>query len=64
MNDNFWAAARAPNRVDINSAIEKIGLESAGAYSWLHKINPKHWSLHAFDHNVKCDHVTNNMTES
>lgn len=44
--------------------MEKIRQKNVGAYNWLHKINPNHWLLYAFDHNAKCDCVTNNMTES
>ncbi|KAL5798691.1 hypothetical protein ACOSQ2_003511 [Xanthoceras sorbifolium] len=29
------------------------------ARTWLDKINPIHWSRHAFDQSIKCDHVTN-----
>ncbi|KAL5750593.1 hypothetical protein ACOSP7_025196 [Xanthoceras sorbifolium] len=34
------------------------------AKTWLDKIDLIHWSRHAFDQSIKCDHVTNNMTES
>ena len=27
-------------------------------------LNPKHWLVHAFDKFIKCDHTTNNITES
>lgn len=63
VRDNFWAIARAPNKVDFNATMDKIRQASVDAYDWLKKINPKHWSLHVFDHNAKCDHVTNNITE-
>ena len=36
----------------------------ADAFDWLRKINLKYWSVHGFDKSVKCDHITNNMTES
>ena len=36
----------------------------ANAFYWQRKINPKYWSFHAFDKSVKCNHTTNNMTES
>ncbi|KAK2658141.1 hypothetical protein Ddye_011193 [Dipteronia dyeriana] len=41
-----------------------IGTVSADAKAWLEEIEPKHWSRHAFDPNIKCDHVANNMTEA
>ena len=34
------------------------------AFNWLRKIKPKYWLVDAFDKLVKCDHTTNNMTES
>ncbi|KAK3190002.1 hypothetical protein Dsin_029563 [Dipteronia sinensis] len=37
---------------------------SMDARLWLNKIKTKHWSRHAFDPSIKCDHVTNNMTKS
>ena len=36
----------------------------AEVHSWLRKINPKYWSIHAFDKLLKCDYTTNNMTGS
>lgn len=34
------------------------------AYNYLHRIDAKHWSRHAFNEMVKNEHVTNNCTES
>lgn len=34
------------------------------AFEHLRKLNPKYWSVHAFDKFIKCDHTTNNVIES
>ncbi|KAL5734567.1 hypothetical protein ACOSP7_032428 [Xanthoceras sorbifolium] len=44
--------------------IKKFFSTNKDARIWLDKIDPAYWSKHAFDSSVKCDHVTNNMTES
>ncbi|KAK1559830.1 hypothetical protein Q3G72_018876 [Acer saccharum] len=41
-----------------------IGSIDVKARAWLEEIEPRHWSRHAFDPSIKCDHVTNNMTEA
>ncbi|KAL5852010.1 hypothetical protein ACOSQ3_007128 [Xanthoceras sorbifolium] len=44
--------------------MEEIEKVNKDAKIWLEQIQPHHWSRHAFDPSIKCDHVTNNMTES
>ena len=41
-----------------------IGSIDVKARAWLEEIEPRHWSRHAFDPSIKCDHVTNNMTKA
>ncbi|TXG60107.1 hypothetical protein EZV62_014680 [Acer yangbiense] len=45
-------------------AMDEIGVINLAAQSWLQEIEPKHWSRYAFDHVIRCDHVTNNMTKA
>ncbi|KAK2645117.1 hypothetical protein Ddye_020312 [Dipteronia dyeriana] len=44
--------------------MDEIGAINPAAKSWLQEIKPKHWSRYAYDHVIRCDHVTNNMTEA
>ncbi|KAK1577818.1 hypothetical protein Q3G72_025104 [Acer saccharum] len=44
--------------------MEEIGIINPAAKKWLEEINPQHWSRFAYDHIIRCDHVTNNMTEA
>ena len=61
---NFWKAVKSPNQWDWNEAMGEIKKENILAYNWLME-KPLHlWTRHAFDVDVKSDHVTNNMTES
>ncbi|KAL5766317.1 hypothetical protein ACOSP7_016934 [Xanthoceras sorbifolium] len=60
----FWMCSRSSNLFEFNDAMTEIGRVNIDAITWLDKINPIHWSRHAFDLSIKCDHVTNNMTES
>lgn len=59
----FQAASKATRVREFNELIRKINLESDGAYDYLKGIEPSIQSRHAFDNDVKVDHVTN-MTKS
>ncbi|KAJ4702229.1 MuDR family transposase [Melia azedarach] len=63
----FWAAARAYTQREWKDNMESIKTiinGSHGAFDYLVKVNPSEWARHTFEPHVKCDHVTNNMTES
>ncbi|TXG57121.1 hypothetical protein EZV62_018434 [Acer yangbiense] len=60
----FWKASKAYDVNEFNSIMANIRDVSMDARLWLNEIEAKHWSRHAFDPSIKCDHVTNNMTES
>ncbi|KAL0354010.1 UNVERIFIED_CONTAM: hypothetical protein Sangu_0982300 [Sesamum angustifolium] len=60
----FWQAARSYNAAGFNFALHKIKELKPAAYEWLLKIPAELWSRHAFDHRLKNDHVTNNLSES
>ena len=49
---------------DFKEAMDEIGDINSAAKSWLQETEPKHWSRYAYDQTIKCDHVTNNMTEA
>ncbi|KAL5843669.1 hypothetical protein ACOSQ4_009627 [Xanthoceras sorbifolium] len=60
----FWKASRSSDVYNFRVAMTEIGNINKEARVWLEKIEPKYWSRHLFDCVIKCDHVTNNMTES
>ncbi|KAK1576311.1 hypothetical protein Q3G72_012828 [Acer saccharum] len=60
----FWKASRSSNVFDFKAALNDIGQIQPGAKEWLAKIEPHLWSRFAFDTVIRCDHVTNNMTEA
>ncbi|KAL5758424.1 hypothetical protein ACOSP7_021035 [Xanthoceras sorbifolium] len=60
----FWKCSRSNNLFEFNDAMAEIRRVDMNAKTWLNKIDPIHWFRHAFDQSIKCDHVTNNMTES
>ncbi|TXG53428.1 hypothetical protein EZV62_022597 [Acer yangbiense] len=43
---------------------KEISIINPAAKKWLEEIDPQHWSRFAYDHVIRCDHVTNNMTEA
>ena len=49
---------------DFKAALNDIGQIQPAAKEWLAKIEPHLWSRFAFDAVIRCDHVTNNMTEA
>ncbi|TXG56923.1 hypothetical protein EZV62_018236 [Acer yangbiense] len=64
LKDLFWEASRAYDVHVFKRAMTDISIVSVGAKAWLEEIEPKHWSRHAFEPSIKCDHVTNNVTET
>ncbi|KAK2648746.1 hypothetical protein Ddye_016235 [Dipteronia dyeriana] len=60
LKDLFWEASKAYDRHVFKRVMVDIGVVSIGAKAWLEEIEPKH----AFEQNIKCDHVNNNMTEA
>ncbi|KAK3188304.1 hypothetical protein Dsin_027865 [Dipteronia sinensis] len=60
----FWKASRSYNVFEFKDALKAIGDINPGAKVWLEKIDTRHWSRSAYDQLIRCDHVTNNMTEA
>ncbi|KAK2662829.1 hypothetical protein Ddye_001403 [Dipteronia dyeriana] len=60
----FWRATRSCNVFDFNEAMNEIGAIDPAAKSWLQNIDTEHWSRFDYDQTIRCDHVTNNMTEA
>ena len=44
--------------------MDEIGAINPDAKAWLEEIEPKYWCRWAYDQVIRCDHVTNNMTEA
>ncbi|KAK1565737.1 hypothetical protein Q3G72_033721 [Acer saccharum] len=60
----FWRAIRSCNVFKFNEAINEIGAIDPPAKSWLQNIETEYWSRFVYDPIIRCDHVTNNMTEA
>ena len=60
----YWHASTAFTRYNFNKAMSKIEELNPDAHTWLMNIPLGHWARHAFDTQVKIDHVTNNLSES
>ncbi|KAL0427393.1 UNVERIFIED_CONTAM: hypothetical protein Slati_2914100 [Sesamum latifolium] len=58
------SSQRSYNAADFNFALYRIKELKPAAYEWLLKIPAELWSRHAFDHRLKNDHVTNNLSKS
>ncbi|KAL0448196.1 UNVERIFIED_CONTAM: hypothetical protein Slati_1947500 [Sesamum latifolium] len=63
-NKRYEIGARLYNAAGFSFALYKIKELKPAAYEWLLKIPAELWSGHAFDHRLKNDHVTNNLSES
>ncbi|XP_052289098.1 uncharacterized protein LOC112497627 [Citrus sinensis] len=60
----FWKACRSPNYSEFSESIEELKKISDAAHRWLMNIPTVYWAKHTFPNHTKCNHVTNNMTES
>ncbi|TXG63993.1 hypothetical protein EZV62_010987 [Acer yangbiense] len=64
MRKLFWKASKTGDKHEFKKCLEDISTINPEAMAYLAAIEPCHWSRHAFDNSIKCDHVTNNMTEA
>ena len=60
----FWKAAKTADRFEFKKILAEVGSINPKALKYLAEIKPCHWSRHAFDASIKCESVTNNMTEA
>ncbi|KAK4846238.1 hypothetical protein QYF36_014750 [Acer negundo] len=63
MNGKLWSIARAGSKAKFRERIKSLRQDSMEAVSWLLKEPCKKWARHAFDCDIKSDHITNNMSE-
>lgn len=64
LRGEFWRAVKASSEDVFVKAMNGIRKIDEDSFQWLRKLNPKHWSVQAFAKFIKCNHTTNNMTES
>ncbi|TXG59922.1 hypothetical protein EZV62_014495 [Acer yangbiense] len=64
MRKLFWKASKTGGKHEFKKCLQDIGSINHEAIAYLAAIEPCHLSRHAFDNSIKCDHVTNNMTEA
>ncbi|KAK2661203.1 hypothetical protein Ddye_007736 [Dipteronia dyeriana] len=60
---NFEKAVKNSNKPEFVEVMNQLKDANMDAYNWVMKIDAKHWSRHAFDEQVKSNHVTNNITK-
>ncbi|TXG60270.1 hypothetical protein EZV62_014843 [Acer yangbiense] len=60
----FWRAFKTVDKYEFKKCLANIGTINIKAMAYLANIEPCHWSMHAFDASIKCESVTNNMTEA
>ncbi|KAK2642855.1 hypothetical protein Ddye_024618 [Dipteronia dyeriana] len=64
MRKFFWKASKTGDKYEFNKCLQNIDSINPHAMAYLAAIKTCHWSKLAFDNSIKCDHVTNNMTEA
>ncbi|KAF6165656.1 hypothetical protein GIB67_011758 [Kingdonia uniflora] len=60
----FWNATRAYRTIDKNNFLAKLGEYHLSASHWLEREPPETWCRSHFDSTAKCEHITNNFSES
>ncbi|XP_027118659.1 uncharacterized protein [Coffea arabica] len=60
----FWQATKSYDAIGFTEAMQRIKDMNIEAWRFLSKIPVSAWARHAFSTDMKCDHVTNNFTES
>ncbi|KAK4837457.1 hypothetical protein QYF36_005672 [Acer negundo] len=63
MNGKLWSITRAGSKSKFRERIKSLGEDSMEAVSCLMKEPCEKWARHAFDCDIKLDHITNNMSE-
>ncbi|KAF6175792.1 hypothetical protein GIB67_036257 [Kingdonia uniflora] len=59
-----WKAARAYKQVEKKNMLDELKLDNPSAHDWLMKEPFEHWARSHFDFTAKCEHITNNFSES
>ncbi|MCL7049537.1 hypothetical protein MKW94_010625 [Papaver nudicaule] len=64
LEELVWRAAKSYNEVDYNYWMDQVEELNPNAKIWLEKHPKEEWTRHKFDHSSKCEHITNNFSES
>ncbi|KAF6141213.1 hypothetical protein GIB67_024297 [Kingdonia uniflora] len=59
-----WGAARAFRQTEKQEFLNQLGIDIPGAKDYLEKRPYEHWCRSYFDCTSKCEHITNNFSES
>ncbi|KAF6163859.1 hypothetical protein GIB67_024714 [Kingdonia uniflora] len=59
-----WKATRAYKQVEKKNMLDELKLDNPSAHDWLIKESFEHWARSHFDFTAKCEHITNNFSES
>ncbi|KAF6157657.1 hypothetical protein GIB67_037230, partial [Kingdonia uniflora] len=59
-----WSAAKAVKQSEKNKHMDQLKLENPAAHDWLLKEPFEHWVRSHFNFTAKCEHITNNFSES
>lgn len=59
-----WGATRAFNVDNHERIMEQINTNKRETFTWLNSKSREHWARSHFDTTCKCDHITNNFSES
>lgn len=63
LKDQIWACAKATYKSSYDRAMDHLRELSVGAFEYMKKIDPKHWSRSHFQSQFKCDIFLNNLCE-
>ena len=63
LKDQLWNWTRATYTSAYEKALENLKVMSRGAFEYMNKIEPQHWSRSHFQTQFKCDILLNNLCE-
>ena len=64
LREQFWKCAKTPNIFLFAYEMEQMKTMDIDAYQWLSEEHPRHWTRSHFREGVKCDILSNNLSES
>ncbi|KAK2641284.1 hypothetical protein Ddye_023047 [Dipteronia dyeriana] len=53
----FWKASKTDDKYEFKKSLQDIDSINPQSMAYLAAIEPCHWSRHAFDNSIKCDHL-------
>ncbi|XP_026445461.1 uncharacterized protein LOC113346087 [Papaver somniferum] len=64
MKNLAWGASKAYRDTDHKRYMALMKKDNKNAHKWFEDVSAIQWARSTFDHTSKCDHVTNNFSES